>query len=181
MRRARLYPWHLKYPKTAVIYLPMKKSLSSLALLAITLIFTTGLLKADDGWTTDYAKALAQAKAEKKTVLLDFTGSDWCPWCMKLDKEVFADPKFQDYAKKNLILVTVDFPQAKEQPADIKKQNADLQDKFAIQGYPTVVVLSPDGKKGGRARLPAGRGGRRSSRSWRRWKSRRIGEMTNDE
>ncbi len=101
----------------------MKKSLSSLALIAITMILTTGLLRADGGWTTNYAKALAQAKAEKKNVLLDFTGSDWCEWCMKLDKEVFADPKFQDYAKKNLILVTVDFPQGKEQSAEIKKQN----------------------------------------------------------
>ncbi len=127
----------------------MKKSLSSLALLAITMILTTGLLRADDGWGTDYAKALAQAKAEKKNVLLDFTGSDWCPWCIKLDKEVFADPKFQNYAKKNLILVTVDFPQGKEQSAEVKKQNADLQDKFGIQAYPTVVVLSPDGKKVG--------------------------------
>jgi thioredoxin-related protein len=127
----------------------MKKSLSLIALLTISMIFTTGLLQADDGWTTNYAKALAQAKAEKKMVLVDFTGSDWCPWCQKLDKEVFAEPKFQDYAKKNLILVTVDFPQGKEQSAELKKQNADLQDKFAIQGYPTVVVLSPDGKKVG--------------------------------
>jgi protein disulfide-isomerase len=127
----------------------MKKSLTSLVLIAISMIFTTGLLKADDAWTTDYNKALAQAKAEKKTVLLDFTGSDWCPWCQKLDKEVFDQPKFQDYAKKNLILVEVDFPKAKEQSDALKKQNQDLQDKYGIQGYPTVIVLNSDGKKVG--------------------------------
>ena len=127
----------------------MKKSLIPFALIALSLIFTAGILKADDAWTTDYNKALAQAKAEKKMVLLDFTGSDWCPWCIKLDKEVFAQPKFQDYAKKNLILVEVDFPDKKPQSAELKKQNADLQDKYAIQGYPTVVVLNPDGKKVG--------------------------------
>jgi thioredoxin-related protein len=127
----------------------MKKSQIHALLIAIPLILTTGLLRADDGWTTDYNKALAQAKTEKKMVLLDFTGSDWCPWCIKLDKEVFAQPKFQDFAKKNLILVEVDFPQSKEQTAELKKQNSDLQDKYNIQGYPTVIVLNPDGKKVG--------------------------------
>lgn len=125
----------------------MKKSLTYIALIATSLVITAGLLKADDAWTTDYAKALAQAKTENKQVLLDFTGSDWCPWCQKLDKEVFAQPKFQDYAKKNLILVEVDFPQAKPQSDDLKKQNNGLQDKYSIQGYPTVIVLNPDGKK----------------------------------
>ena len=62
------------------------------------------------GWDDDYEKAVAQAKAEKKMVLLDFTGSDWCGWCIKLDKEVFSQPEFKDYAKENLVLVEVDFP-----------------------------------------------------------------------
>jgi thioredoxin-related protein len=107
------------------------------------------LAKAEDGWTTDYNKALEKAKAENKLVLLDFTGSDWCPWCIKLDKEVFDQQKFKDYAAKNLVLVEVDFPQSKPQSAEIKKQNETLQTQFAIEGYPTVVVLNPAGKKVG--------------------------------
>ena len=127
----------------------MKKSLAYLSLIAFSMILPAALLKADDGWTTDYNKALAQAKAENKMVLVDFTGSDWCPWCKKLDSEVFDQPKFKDYAKKNLILVECDFPRAKEQPADVKRQNEELQDQFNIQGYPTVIVLNPNGKKVG--------------------------------
>ena len=104
----------------------MKKSLSFIALAAISLISTTGLLKANDAWTTDYAKALAQAKTEKKLVLLDFTGSDWCGWCMKLDKDTFDQPEFADYAAKNLVLVQLDYPQHKEQSDDLKSANAAL-------------------------------------------------------
>ena len=112
---------------------------------ALTLISSAALAKS--GWGEDYEKALAQAKTEKKMVLLDFTGSDWCPWCIKLDKEVFATKEFQSYAKDNLILVEVDFPQSKSQEKKLKEQNEKLQSQFGIQGYPTVVVLSAGGKK----------------------------------
>ena len=61
-------------------------------------------------WLTDVPKAQAQAKSEKKLVMLDFTGSDWCGWCIKLHNEVFSKPEFSEYAKKNLVLVEVDFP-----------------------------------------------------------------------
>ena len=62
------------------------------------------------GWTDDYTKATAQAKAENKAILLDFTGSDWCGWCMKMKKETLDTPQFKTYAQQNLVLVTVDFP-----------------------------------------------------------------------
>lgn len=101
------------------------------------------------GWDDDYEKALAKAKAEKKMVLLDFTGSDWCGWCMKLDKEVFSKKEFKDYAKENLVLVEVDFPQAKRLTKKVKEQNDKLQAEFKVQGYPTIIVLNPEGKKVG--------------------------------
>jgi thioredoxin-related protein len=128
----------------------MKKFLTTLALFTVTLFVTTNFLQADSGgWTTNYKKAMEQAKTENKLVLLDFTGSDWCKWCMKLDQEVFSQPKFKEYAAKNLILVTVDFPQNKDQIFSVKKQNAALQQQFQIQSFPTVIVLNPDGKKVG--------------------------------
>ena len=89
----------------------------------------------------------AQAKKESKLVLLDFTGSDWCSWCKKLDAEVFTKAEFADYAKKNLVLVTVDFPQQKKQAADLAKANNELKDKYKITGYPTIIVLRPDDSK----------------------------------
>ena len=101
-------------------------------------------------WTADLPKALAQAKAENKIVLLDFTGSDWCVWCIKFDDDVLSQPEFATYAKTNLVMVLVDFPNAKPQSDAIKKTNKDLQDKFKVDGFPTYVALTPDGKEIGR-------------------------------
>lgn len=102
---------------------------------------------ASEGWETDFAKASAKAKAEGKHILIDFSGSDWCGWCVKLDKEVFSQAAFKDYAKENLVLVLADFPHDKsKQSAELQKQNNELKDKFGIRGFPTVFILNPEGK-----------------------------------
>jgi protein disulfide-isomerase len=98
-------------------------------------------------WLTDLDKAKAQAKAEKKSIMLDFTGSDWCGWCIKLNNEVFSKPEFAKYAKDNLVLVEVDFPRGKKQTEEVKKANQALQEKYKIEGYPTIIVLNSDGEK----------------------------------
>ena len=119
-------------------------------ILAVGLLTGLTLLQAgaeELKWTTDLPKAQAQAKTEKKLVLMDFTGSDWCGWCIKLHKEVFSQQEFADYAKKNLVLVEVDFPRAKEQSAALKKANQALQEKYKIEGFPTIIVLDGEGKK----------------------------------
>ena len=100
-------------------------------------------------WLTDVPKAQAQAKAEKKLVMLDFTGSDWCGWCKKLNAEVFSKSDFADYAKKNLVLVEVDFPRFKKLSGDQQKANNALQEKYKIEGYPTIIVLDGEGKQVG--------------------------------
>src|SRR5258708_35916882 len=108
--------------------------------IAIGLVACWGLLQAgaaELNWMTDLPKAEARAKAEKKLVMLDFTGSDWCGWCIRLNKEVFSKPEFAQYAKDNLVLVEVDFPRKKEQPEELKKANESLQTKYGVQGYPT--------------------------------------------
>ena len=105
--------------------------------------------RAEDNWSQDLSKAQAQAKASSKLLLLDFTGSDWCIWCKKLDAEVFAQSAFQTYAKDNLVLVKVDFPRRVAQAADVKKQNEELAQKYQVQGFPTIVVLNADGKQVG--------------------------------
>src|SRR5439155_2304997 len=97
-------------------------------------------------WLTDLPKAQANAKVENKRLLLDFTGSDWCGWCIKLHKEVFSKPEFTEYAKKNLTLVEVDFPRFKQLSATQKRANEALSEKYNIEGYPTIVVLDSDGK-----------------------------------
>jgi len=124
----------------------MKKLFALCALFALTL----SLPAAEDlKWSTDYKAALTQAKAENRHVFLFFTGSDWCSWCKRLNKEILSQDAFKDYAAKNLILVELDFPRGKSQPSDVKKQNAKLMDLYKIEGYPTVIVLDSAGKKVG--------------------------------
>jgi len=119
----------------------MKKII--LTLLAATAFWRVNA--ADLTWLTDVLKAEAQAKAENKLVLLDFTGSDWCPWCIKLDKETLTQPEFAKYAAKNLVLVKVDFLRHTEQSADVKKANQALAKKYNVTGFPTEIALKPDG------------------------------------
>jgi thioredoxin-related protein len=101
-------------------------------------------------WQTDLPKALVAAKAENKMVLLDFTGSDWCSWCIKFDKEALSTEKFAEYAKTHLELVQLDFPNTKPQSAELKAANAALQKKYNVEGFPTFVVLNADGNEIGR-------------------------------
>jgi len=105
--------------------------------------------RAELSWSTDATAALAQAKKEKKLVVMNFTGSDWCGWCIKLKKEVFDTSEFGTYTKDNLVLVEVDFPSAKkQQSAELKKANESLKKKYdANEGFPTIVVLNSDGKE----------------------------------
>lgn len=102
---------------------------------------------ADGTWMTDLSKAQAKAKAEKKMVLVDFTGSDWCPPCKALHKNVLSSPEFLSYAKDNLVLVEIDFPNSKPQSDELKKANKELARKHEIKGYPTVIVFDSNGKE----------------------------------
>src|SRR5688572_18026286 len=100
-------------------------------------------------WLTDLGKAQAKAKAENKLVMLDFTGSDWCGWCIKLNKDVFSKPEFAEYAGKNLVLVEVDFHRNKKLSEEKKKANNTLHKKYQNEGYPTIIVLKKEGAKVG--------------------------------
>ena len=113
-----------------------------------------GLMSPSSGegdWMTDYTKALAKAKKEKKVVLADFTGSDWCGWCVKLKDEVFSKPEFQAWAKQHVVLLELDFPKKKQLPDDLKKQNEKLQQEYRIEGFPTIVFIDAKGKAVGRS------------------------------
>ena len=100
-----------------------------------------------DLWTDDYEAALAQAKAENRILLLDFTGSDWCGWCKRLDAEVFEKSDFKNYAKNNLVLVKLDFPRGFTLKKKVAEQNEKLAKEFGITGYPSIILVDPDGKK----------------------------------
>ena len=113
------------------------------------LLFGAAGASAKEGWLTDYKKAQEEAKASNKLLLIDFTGSDWCGWCIRLDREVFSKPEFREYATKNFILLEADFPRRKELAAEVKAQNLELAQRYRIEGFPTIVVLDGTGKKVG--------------------------------
>lgn len=113
----------------------------------LTVALASGVTAADLVWLTDLDKAQAQAKAENRLVFINFTGSDWCGWCIKLKKEVFDTRQFANYAKTNLVLVEVDFPRRKPQSAELKQANEALQKKFRVRGFPTLIVLDGEGRK----------------------------------
>lgn len=127
----------------------MNKQLVVAIVIAVVGMFCLGVDADDSIWETDFEKASAVAKSSGKYMLLDFSGSDWCGWCIKLDREVFSQSAFKTFAEKNLVCVLVDFPQNKIQSAAVQKQNAELAKKYGIDGYPTVIILDPNGELAG--------------------------------
>ncbi len=120
--------------------------------LLLPVVFSSllGLMSASaggEGWTTDYEAAMKLATDEKKNLLIDFTGSDWCGWCIKLDKEVFSHDEFKTGVKDTLVLVEIDYPRDKsKQPKPEIAQNETLKTKYSIKGYPTILLTDEAGK-----------------------------------
>ncbi len=117
------------------------------SILGIILAFLVSAARGAE-WNTDYEKSLATAKASNKCVLLDFNGSDWCGPCIEMKKVVFSKSAFTTYAYENLVLVDIDYPQRKVLPEKVTKQNQFLKKQYGIErsGFPTVVLLDPNGK-----------------------------------
>ncbi len=100
-------------------------------------------------WNTNFEKAMEISKSTKKPLLLFFTGSDWCGWCKRLQAEVFFKPEFTEWAKKNVVLVELDFPRRTQLPQELQNQNQQLGQFFGVQGYPTIWFVKAtkiDGK-----------------------------------
>jgi thiol-disulfide isomerase/thioredoxin len=111
-------------------------------------LFVTALsLHASDIWLTNYDAALKQAAADKKPLLIEFTGSDWCPPCKALTANVFEKPAFEDFAKANVVLVKFDFPRRKEQEEALKTANQAMAKKYQVQGFPTIILVSSSGEE----------------------------------
>lgn len=131
-----------------------------MTLKAITSICLGALLAqsaAAANWLTELKAAQDQARTENKLILVNFTGSDWCGWCIKLKNEVFTKPEFDAFASDNLVLLEIDFPRQKPMPAATRKANGALADKYKVNGYPTLHVLDADGKSLGHlGYLPGG-------------------------
>lgn len=115
------------------------------------------ILAAGEGWTSDFAAAKAQADEEKKSLLVDFTGSDWCGWCIKLNDEVFKHDAFKDGVKDKFVLVELDYPRDKTKLSEeTQKQNEELREQYSIQGYPTILLMDEKGRPFARTGYQAG-------------------------
>lgn len=95
---------------------------------------------------TNFEIAKSQSKINNKPILLIFSGSDWCSWCVKLDSEIFSQPEFKEWADRNVITVIADFPARKELPPDLTIQNEALKNQYNITGFPTVLLLNSEGE-----------------------------------
>ena len=115
-------------------------------LVALLVLSMGNSLQSAEGWITDYEAAKKQAAKEGKDILMDFTGSDWCGWCIRLKKEVFSQETFKKEAPKHFVLLELDYPRSKQLEPKLKAQNEKLKNDFAIQGYPTIMLTDATGK-----------------------------------
>lgn len=124
----------------------MKTKYLLAAACAASLGFTSAFA-GGEGWTHDFAAAKKQAADEKKDLLVDFTGSDWCGWCIKLNEEVFSHDPFKTGVKDKFVLVELDYPKdTSKLSEETQAQNKELQGKYAIQGFPTILLCDAEGK-----------------------------------
>ena len=118
--------------------------MKKLILLLFTIVsFTSFSQQIDNNWNTDMNKAIKISQTTGKPLMLFFTGSDWCGWCKKLVKEVYKTSEFQKWAKKNVVLVEIDFPRRTKLSKDLIEQNNSLKNIFKPRGYPTVYFVKP--------------------------------------
>lgn len=111
----------------------------------ITVMALTGLSFAGlDGWETDLEKAMEQAKKTKKNILIEFTGSDWCPPCIMMRNEVFSKKEFIEKASKDFILVELDFP---KNDKALKEKNETYFKKYEVAGFPYIILLDSNSKE----------------------------------
>jgi protein disulfide-isomerase len=122
----------------------MKRSITS-ALSAAVLACTAFAVHAESAESLE--SILQQARSANKPILLEFTGSDWCPPCKMMQKEVFSTDAFKKFADSDILFVKLDFPKSREQADEVKTRNRSLAEKYNIEGFPTLVVLSPQGEE----------------------------------
>lgn len=112
--------------------------------IGVAAMVSTAFAEAPKGWETDVDAAIALAKKDGKSVMLEFTGSDWCPPCIMMAKKVFSKEEFVTAASKDFVLVHLDFPKGDK---ELAKKNEPYSEKYKIEGFPTVILLDGEGKE----------------------------------
>lgn len=133
----------------------MKRTMTCLAA-SVMMMAALSVAGADGAWLTDFEVAKAAAEEKGAPILVNFSGSDWCGWCIRLEREVFSKEEFLAYAEDNLVLFLADFPRVKAQSDKVRDQNAELAKRYGIQGFPTVLLLDAQGRELARTGYRAG-------------------------
>ena len=115
-----------------------------LVVLLVTFTFNGFSQQKSLEWHTDVNKAINMSVQSGKPLLFFFTGSDWCGWCKRLQKEVFFKSEFAIWANNNVVLVELDFPRKTKLSDELQKQNRELQQMFGVRGYPTIWFINPE-------------------------------------
>ena len=142
----------LRFPSTAAgrcfnLLPTMKLNKFVSTLCTVILALSGSSLAGGEGWSSDFAGSAKLAAESKKDLLLDFTGSDWCGWCIKLNNEVFKHEPFKIGVKDSFVLVELDFPKDKSKLSEATQaQNKELGKKYAVQGYPTILLCDAEGR-----------------------------------
>lgn len=123
-------------------------NMKKIFLIALFLVGAIAVQAQELKWYTDVKEAVTVSNKEKKPMLLFFTGSDWCGWCIRLQNEVLKTEEFKKWASGNVVLVELDYPRRTAQTPELKNQNSELQQAFGIQGFPTIYFTSAESKDG---------------------------------
>ena len=97
-------------------------------------------------WYDNLDEAMKESERLHRPIFALFTGSDWCPWCVKLEKEILSKPEFQNYAAKHFIMFKVDELRKKKMPQEVAAKNREYLNKYGIRGFPTVLILDKKGR-----------------------------------
>ncbi len=125
----------------------MKKLTAYLFAALFGAVLTLSATPPDESWFTNFREAKAEAQKKDLPMFLFFTGSDWCPWCKRLTAETLDTARFRDFVKDKFVLVFLDFPRKSMLPEAIEWQNKKLSDLYGVEGFPTVIVTEPNGRK----------------------------------
>lgn len=130
-----------------IYFMKFMKHLLKPCLALVVLCTTPFAFAGGEGWSSNFESAQKEAVDSKKDLLIDFTGSDWCGWCIKLDKEVFSQQAFKDGVKDQFVLVELDYPKdSSKLPEETIKQNEELGKKYQVRGYPTILLCDAAGR-----------------------------------
>jgi thioredoxin-related protein len=144
---ARVFVSTQGFWKSTIPFMTMKSIKITSTLCAAIVALHGTAYAGGEGWSSDFAASKKQAAESKKDLLIDFTGSDWCGWCIKLNDEVFKHESFKAGVKDSFVLVELDYPKDKSKLSEeTQKQNAELGEKYAVQGYPAILLCDGEGR-----------------------------------